>query len=90
MEAAAAGLPIVTTKVSGSTDGVIHGESGFVVTQGDMEGFTGRVVELLQDPEKAAAMGQRGPKLMQELASKREQFNQLQIDAWENAGGFSG
>lgn len=89
MEAAAAGLPIITTNVSGSTDGVIHGESGFVVQQGDVEGYADRVVELLEDPDKAAAMGRRGPELIHELAARREQFDRMQIDAWKSVCGFS-
>lgn len=83
MEAAAAGRAIVTTEVSGSTDGVIPNESGFVVAQGDLEGFVAHVVELLQDPEKAAAMGQRGQPLMHDLALKRQWFNQRQVEVWE-------
>jgi glycosyltransferase involved in cell wall biosynthesis len=56
-EAAAAGLPAVTTDVSGARDTVLDGETGFVLPIGDPTAFAGRVCELLADQERAAEMG---------------------------------
>ena len=59
-EAAAAGLPCVTTNVSGARDTVRDGETGLVVAVGQSEVFAERVLQLLSDPEGAAEMGRLG------------------------------
>lgn len=87
VEAAAAGRPVVTTEVSGCGDGVIDGVNGYVVAQGDVGAFGGRVTELLNDPDKAAEMGQKGQQLIRELADKRDTFNQLQVEVWDSIRG---
>ena len=83
MEAAAAGRAIVTTEVSGCSDGIIPNESGFVVAQGDKDGFVERIVELLQNRGKTSSMGRRGQMLMQGLAHKRNWFDRKQVEVWE-------
>ncbi|KAF0243969.1 MAG: putative Glycosyl transferase group [Planctomycetota bacterium] len=55
MEAAATGLPIVTTRVSGVTNVIEDGTSGFVAEQSDLEGFVGKVARLAGDD--ALALG---------------------------------
>jgi glycosyltransferase involved in cell wall biosynthesis len=84
VEAAAAGRPVVTTQVSGCGDGVIDGVTGYVVAQGDIEGFANSVLELLNDPGKAAEMGKKGQQLIRELDGKRDAFNQLQVEVWDS------
>lgn len=49
MEAAASGLPIVTTAVSGSDEAVADGVSGFIVPVGDEVAFADRVLALIGD-----------------------------------------
>ncbi|MCC7104565.1 MAG: glycosyltransferase [Chloroflexi bacterium] len=56
-EAGAAGLPVVTTDVSGARDTVLDGETGFVLPIGDPMAFAGRVCKLLADRQRAAEMG---------------------------------
>ena len=90
MEAAASGLPIVSTEVSGCTDAIIPERSGFVVGQGDIAGFADRVVELLEDPSKAAEMGREGQRVMNQLAGERLRFDQLQVDVWKSLSLGSG
>ena len=84
VEAASAGRPVVTTEVSGCGDGVIDGVSGYVVPQGDVEMFAGRVEELLNDPDRAAELGQKGQQLIRKLAAKRDAFNKLQVEVWDS------
>ena len=84
MEAAASGLPIVTTEVSGCSDAIVPNRSGFVVDQGDLDGFTKRVVELLEDPSKAVEMGRKGQQVMNQLAGERLRFDQMQVDVWKS------
>jgi len=52
MEAAATGLPIVTTQVSGVANVVKDTVSGFVVSQGDAQGLAEKLEVLATDPGK--------------------------------------
>ena len=61
LEAAAAGLPIVATRVGGNQEVVRDGESGILVPPRDHEGLGRAMVRLMElpDPERRA-MGERG------------------------------
>jgi glycosyltransferase involved in cell wall biosynthesis len=56
-EAGAAGRPAVTSEVSGARDTVVDGETGFIVPVGRPDLLAERLLELLADPDRAAAMG---------------------------------
>lgn len=58
-EAAAAGLPLVGMACAGVSEVIRDGENGHLVADGDGEGMAQRIVELLADPGRAQAMGQR-------------------------------
>ena len=58
-EAAAAGKPVVTTDVSGASDTVIPGETGYVVSVERPDLFAAAILELLSDRERMPAMGLR-------------------------------
>jgi glycosyltransferase involved in cell wall biosynthesis len=60
VEAMAAGLPVVATRVGGVPDLIRHGESGFLVDVGDVADMTMRVNELLGQPDRAREIGSRG------------------------------
>ncbi|MCC6738488.1 MAG: glycosyltransferase family 4 protein [Planctomycetia bacterium] len=60
VEAAAARKPIVATDVAGAADVVLPGRTGFVVPVKDSVALAARLAELLDDPHRAAAMGQAG------------------------------
>jgi colanic acid/amylovoran biosynthesis glycosyltransferase len=57
LEAGAAGLPVVSTRHAGITDVVIHGKTGFLVDEGDVDGMSEYMYQLLNDPELASQMG---------------------------------
>jgi phosphatidylinositol alpha-1,6-mannosyltransferase len=57
LEAAAAGKPVVATRVGGIPDAVEDGESGLLVEPGDYIGLTEAVVTLLRDDERRTIMG---------------------------------
>lgn len=59
LEAGATGLPVVATRHMGIEDAVIHGETGFLVEEGDLSTMTERLIELVDDPSRAADMGRR-------------------------------
>ena len=58
LEAAATGLPVIAGDSGGSPETVIVGETGFVATA--PEAIAMSLTTLLDDPEKARRMGQRG------------------------------
>lgn len=67
MEAAAAGLPIVTTRVSGVANIVRDGETGLVVEQGDAEGLVTKLKALIDDP---ARLGRFSRKIQADFREK--------------------
>ena len=64
MEAAAAGLPIVTTAVSGSDEAVENGETGSIVPIGDTAAFAEKLDRLFGDFELRTRMGVAGRQRM--------------------------
>jgi len=60
LEAEAAGLPIVATRVGGNPEVVRDGESGILVPSGEPEPLAEALARLLQDPKLRARMGEAG------------------------------
>lgn len=60
LEASACGLPVIGGNSGGAPDAVIEGETGFAVDGLSSSAIAERAIELLQDSEKAAAMGAKG------------------------------
>ena len=57
IEAGAASLPVVATRVGGSPEIVEDGRTGYLVPTGDPAALAARLIELLQNPELANHMG---------------------------------
>jgi glycosyltransferase involved in cell wall biosynthesis len=60
LEYMAAGRPVVATDVGGAREAVVDSETGYVVKPEDFETMAARLISLLQDPDRAWAMGDRG------------------------------
>lgn len=60
LEAMAAGKPVVATDVSGMPLAVTDDESGLLVPERDAPALAQAVVEILDDPERAARLGEAG------------------------------
>ncbi|HEX2988901.1 MAG TPA: glycosyltransferase family 4 protein, partial [Chloroflexota bacterium] len=60
VEAACAAKPIVTTAVSGADEVVDEGKTGYLVPLKDPSALADRILRVLDDPQRAAEMGQRG------------------------------
>ncbi len=60
LEAAACGLPLVVGRSGGAPETVRDGETGHLVDPGDVEEIADAVVALLDNPESARTMGDRG------------------------------
>jgi len=58
LEASATGLPVIGGDSGGAPDAILDGETGYVVSDGP--GLAARLIELLKDPDKAKAMGEKG------------------------------
>ena len=72
MEAMAARLPIVATRVGGNPELVRDGENGWLVPYGDARALAGRLTQLLGAPELAREMGLRGRRRIEnELSLER-------------------
>jgi len=57
LEAMAAGLPVVATRVEGTVDLVEDGKTGVLVMPKDVPALVGAVLRLLNDPARAALIG---------------------------------
>ncbi len=69
LEYMAAGLPVVATDVGGAREAIAEGETGYVVASGDDEEMAERIISILDDPERARTMGERGKLIVAEKFS---------------------
>lgn len=69
IEYMAAALPVVATKVGGAREAVLEGETGHLVETGDADSMASRIIGLLNDRERAAEMGKRARRMVEERFS---------------------
>jgi glycosyltransferase involved in cell wall biosynthesis len=80
LEAMSSGIPTIATPVGGVPDVVVDGETGILATPGDVTGLTRDILGLLQDPEKARRIGEKGfHRVTQEFSSEAMARKYLQI-----------
>jgi glycosyltransferase involved in cell wall biosynthesis len=60
IEAAMLGKPVVGSDAPGIREVLVDGETGFLAAVGDARDLAGKIGMLLEDRERAAAMGARG------------------------------
>lgn len=84
LEAAAAGLWVVASKVDGIPDAVTEGQNGFLIEPGDTDTYVEVISSLLTDSEKTARLGERAREYVQQsyswdrvIAQYGEEFDQL-------------
>jgi glycosyltransferase involved in cell wall biosynthesis len=56
----AAGLPVIATPVGGVVESVRDGETGVFVERGDAHGLARAIAELVESPQRRAALGTAG------------------------------
>ncbi|MFV0416911.1 MAG: glycosyltransferase family 4 protein [Chthoniobacterales bacterium] len=66
MEAMAASLPVVSTKIAGVPEMVIEGETGLLSEEKNPVAFAANLRCLMEDEKRASAMGETGRKLAEE------------------------
>jgi glycosyltransferase involved in cell wall biosynthesis len=71
LEAMALEKPVIATRISGSTDVVIDGETGFLVNPGDVMEMAEKIVYLLTNPVEAKSMGNRGKRRVEDYFNIR-------------------
>jgi L-malate glycosyltransferase len=69
LEYMAAGRAVVATNVGGASEAIVEGETGYLVNAGDDAAMAARLVDLLKDPERRAAMGHNGRRVVEERFS---------------------
>src|SRR6266487_732016 len=60
IEAMAAARPVVSTRLAGIPESVIHGETGLLVSPGDTNGLSQALEQLIRDPELRARYSRAG------------------------------
>lgn len=60
MEAQLSGLPVVATRHAGIPEVVLHGETGLLVEEGDVEAMAEAIARLADSPDLAARLGAAG------------------------------
>ncbi len=79
-EAQAMELPVVVSDAGGMKYGLLDGESGFVVKEGDIDGFADKIELLINNPSLRKKMGRKGREFVVEnfdskvLGDKLEAF----------------
>jgi glycosyltransferase involved in cell wall biosynthesis len=68
LEAAAAGLPLILTKETGTTDVFRDGSSGWIVPSGDVEALVGSLRAAASDPESCMVRGAKARAVVQSLS----------------------
>ncbi|MGY6649908.1 glycosyltransferase family 4 protein [Wenyingzhuangia sp. IMCC45574] len=84
MEASASCLPIISTKHGGINDVVVHGVTGFLVDEKDVEGMSNYMLRLYEDRKEAEELGEKARIHIKEnyLQSKQiEKINNLAMVA---------
>ena len=71
IEAAACGTPSIASNSPGLRDSVRHGETGFLVRHGDVEGLAQRMLELAGQPALVAALGTAARRFAEGLTWER-------------------
>jgi glycosyltransferase involved in cell wall biosynthesis len=69
LEYQAASRPVVVTDVGGAREAVTDGETGYLVAAGDDEAMAARITSLLNQPDEARVMGERGRAVVEQRFS---------------------
>lgn len=77
IEALAASRPVVATNVGGVADVVEDGVNGYLVPSGDVESFSHRLADLVEDSQKRFEFGSKGRQMVREKFTKERLVNDI-------------
>ncbi|MDO8743465.1 MAG: glycosyltransferase family 4 protein [Candidatus Azambacteria bacterium] len=73
LEAMAAGRPVIGTCFGGTREAVVNNETGYIVNPYDEKELAAKIIDLLKNPEKAAAFGASGRERVEKMFSLESQ-----------------
>jgi glycosyltransferase involved in cell wall biosynthesis len=82
LEAGAHGVPVIATRHAGIQDVVIHGQTGLLCAEGDVNSMAEHMRLLLSDHLKAAEMGKQAAKHIAEHYRKEVSLKKLEHVLW--------
>jgi glycosyltransferase involved in cell wall biosynthesis len=71
IEACAMGMAVVATRVGGIPDLLADGDTGLLVPDGDHQAMAAAVVRLVEEPELAGRISERGRRMAEQSAEDR-------------------
>lgn len=77
LEACASALPVVSTYHAGIPEAVLHGKTGFLVEEGDVEGMAQYMIKLAKDPALAAELGYAARKHIEQHYTQERQLSRI-------------
>jgi glycosyltransferase involved in cell wall biosynthesis len=78
IEAMAAGLPIITTRVNAIPEIVSHEKTGFLIQPGDRTDLTGRIQQLLDNRNLGREMGAKARQIVEQKFNAHTNFQTLE------------
>lgn len=78
LEAMATGLPVFATTHGGIPEAIEHGATGVLVPEGDAEALARQLLAYAAQPEKLAALGERGAAAVAQNFEQRAQATKLE------------
>jgi glycosyltransferase involved in cell wall biosynthesis len=76
IEAGAASLPVVATDVGGTAEIVVNGETGYVIPPGSVTEIASKLIDVLQNTDRARIMGERAQVRVAQMFSYEQQARQ--------------
>jgi len=78
IEGMAMSKPVVASAAGGVPEIIIDGETGLLVTPGDVDALAEALLSLLQDPHRAAVLGSAGRRRVEDLFTIQRHVHQVQ------------
>lgn len=78
LEAMAMGKVVIATDVGGTREGVVEGETGFLVPPDNPAAIVAKALLLIDNPELIKKMGQRGRERVEKFFTVEEYVRQVQ------------
>lgn len=75
LEAMACKKPVIATCFGGSREAVVDGETGYIVNPFNIEVMAGKIIDLLENPDKARVLGEAGYERVKKEFSLEKMIN---------------